>query len=487
MGAISSSSARSSSAVDGGGAQALTQRVVMGKQAVKARIQRLLIRQIGDADGAAADLVLVSRADAAPGGADFRGTGRLFAQPVKVLMQRQDQRRIFGDHQVFGGDGDALPAELVDFRKQRPGVQHNAIADDRHLALTHDPRGQQRQLIDLIADDQRVAGVMTALKARDHIGAFRQPVNDLALAFVAPLRADDHHIGHIGSLPAVMNAANGIMAQALGGKRIRACPRFGQRAGFSGMGWMGGVLAAPIACGRRRILPMLRAMRTQMLHQTIPAELPRAQGRIRAEFGLAGGVTRRRRLFQSGSAKAMLPPAPGCEMVLLNTSGGLTGGDRMEIDVEQEPGTTLLVTTQTAERAYRSTSGQARVSARFQVGAGGHLDLLPQETILFDRAALHREQDIALEGDATCLWAETLILGRAAMGEVLTRLGLRDRRRITRDGRPIFVENLRSGRRRIGGPRQPGHAGGLPGAGHAGAGRARRRRPAGARPRGAWA
>ena len=180
-----------------------------------------------------------------------------------------------------------------------------------------------------------------------------------------------------------------------------------------------------------------------MLHQTIPAELPRAHGRIRAEFALTGGATRRRRLFQSGSAKAMLPPAPGCEMVLLNTSGGLTGGDRMEIDVEQEPGTTLLVTTQTAERAYRSTSGQARVSARFQVGAGGHLDLLPQETILFDRAALHREQDIALEGDATCLWAETLILGRAAMGEVLTRLDLRDRRRITRDGRPIFVENLR--------------------------------------------
>ena len=179
-----------------------------------------------------------------------------------------------------------------------------------------------------------------------------------------------------------------------------------------------------------------------MLHQTIPAELPRAQGRIRAEFGLAGGVTRRLRLFQSGSAKAMLPPAPGCEVVLLNTSGGLTGGDRREIEVTQEPRTTLLVTTQTAERAYRSTSGRARVSARFSVAAGAHLDLLPQETILFDRAALHREQDIALQGDATCLWVETLILGRAAMGEVLTRLDLRDRRRITRDGRPVFVENL---------------------------------------------
>lgn len=180
-----------------------------------------------------------------------------------------------------------------------------------------------------------------------------------------------------------------------------------------------------------------------MLHQTNIADLPRAHGVLRAGFGLRDGATRVQRLHQAGSAKAMLPPAPGCEMVLLNTSGGLTGGDRMQIAVAQEPGTRLTVTTQTAERAYRSVTGQAQVQARFQLGAGAHLDLLPQETILFDRAALSRDQHVALSGDATCLWAETLILGRAAMGEVVRQLDLRDRRRISRDGRPVFVENLR--------------------------------------------
>ena len=44
-------------------------------------------------------------------------------------------------------------------------------------------------------------GIVTALKARDHIGAFAQPVNDLALALVAPLRADNHHIGHCKKSP----------------------------------------------------------------------------------------------------------------------------------------------------------------------------------------------------------------------------------------------------------------------------------------------
>lgn len=185
-----------------------------------------------------------------------------------------------------------------------------------------------------------------------------------------------------------------------------------------------------------------------MLHQTIQSGLPRAQGRIHAGFALTRDATRLARLHQAGSAKGMLPPVPtgaACELVLLNTSGGLTGGDRMEIAVTQGPGTRLAVTTQTAERAYRSVTGRARVIADYHVADGAHLDLLPQETILFDRAALARDQHIALQGSATCLWAETLILGRAAMGEVVRHLDLSDRRRISRDGRPVFVENLALG------------------------------------------
>ena len=58
------------------------------------------------------------------------------------------------------------------------------------------PGGQQRQLVDLAVDHQRVAGIVAALETHHDIGPLRQPVDDLALALVAPLRADDHHIGH---------------------------------------------------------------------------------------------------------------------------------------------------------------------------------------------------------------------------------------------------------------------------------------------------
>jgi urease accessory protein len=45
-----------------------------------------------------------------------------------------------------------------------------------------------------------------------------------------------------------------------------------------------------------------------------------------------------------------------------------------------------------------------------------------------------------LAGDAACLMVETLVLGRAAMGETVARLGLADRRRVTRDGVPVLIE-----------------------------------------------
>ena len=145
---------------------------------------------------AAADLVLIGRADAAAGGADLAGAGGILADDVELAMERQDQHGIVGDAQIVPADGDALPAHGVDLLEQRPGIDNDAIADDGELARPDDPRRQQRQLVGDLVDDQRVAGIVAALETHHDIGALRQPVDDLALALVAPLRADNHHIGH---------------------------------------------------------------------------------------------------------------------------------------------------------------------------------------------------------------------------------------------------------------------------------------------------
>lgn len=105
-------------------------------------------------------------------------------------------------------------------------------------------------------------------------------------------------------------------------------------------------------------------------------------------------------------------------------------------------GSRVTATTQTAERAYLSNGGVATVDVSHSVGAGGHLDWLPQETILFDGSAVQRRTTVALGSDASCLLLEAVVLGRAAMGETLSSVSLRDRRTVLRSGHPVLVEPL---------------------------------------------
>lgn len=163
--------------------------------------------------------------------------------------------------------------------------------------------------------------------------------------------------------------------------------------------------------------------------------------RAKGEALVTLSADRLTRLRTEGSAKAILPEgAAGREVVFLNTSGGLTSGDALRFGLEVEG--RAVATTQTAERAYKAVAGPARMEVRLSVGPGGWLDWLPQETILFDRAALDRRTVIELAPGAGCLALEAVVLGRAAMGETLREVRFRDRREIRRDGKPFWIDPL---------------------------------------------
>ena len=174
---------------------------------------------------------------------------------------------------------------------------------------------------------------------------------------------------------------------------------------------------------------------------------PRALGAVRVSVANDDG--RRSRLVglrQSGAFKLVFPRPRGAaiDAVLVNTAGGLTGGDRFEFHASVGAGAALCVTTQAAERAYRAQLGEvARVLTRLEAGAGARLFWLPQEMILFDRAALHRRLNVDLAADTRFLMVESLVFGRAAMGEVLAGGDLIDRIAIQRDGRPAYLDGLR--------------------------------------------
>ena len=141
----------------------------------------------------------------------------------------------------------------------------------------------------------------------------------------------------------------------------------------------------------------------------------------RGELGVlhAAGRTRIDRLYQEGAAKIRMPRTVGdpLEAVLINTAGGLTGGDRLDWSIHVGDGASATVTTQTCEKVYRAASDIAKVGCRMSVGDGGRLAWLPQETIVFDNSAFRRTIEIDLASDAEALVVEATVFGRRAMGE----------------------------------------------------------------------
>ncbi|MGG7568421.1 urease accessory protein UreD [Rhodovulum sp. DZ06] len=195
----------------------------------------------------------------------------------------------------------------------------------------------------------------------------------------------------------------------------------------------------------------------------IPADAPkqpRAVGEARVG---AGAESRLKDLRQAGCCKALLPmtAGPGLDAVLVNTAGGITGGDRILWGGAAAGGARLTLTTQACERGYRAQPGESgEVRAELSVADGGRIDWLPQETILFDHCALSRRFDAALEGDAALLACESVLFGRAAMGERLEAVEFTDAWRVRRDGKLVFADTLR-----LSGPDALGRAFCLDGAG----------------------
>jgi urease accessory protein len=170
----------------------------------------------------------------------------------------------------------------------------------------------------------------------------------------------------------------------------------------------------------------------------------RARGEARAAFARVGDRTEAARAFETGGLRLRFPRSGEvCESVLINTGGGMAGGDHSTIDIVAGTGAKVLFTTQSAEKIYRSDGGTAEVETRIVLKTGAALDWLPQETILFEGARFCRRLDIDLAEDASLLLVEAVTFGRIAMGEETIDASIRDSWRIRRAGRLVFAEELR--------------------------------------------
>jgi urease accessory protein len=175
-------------------------------------------------------------------------------------------------------------------------------------------------------------------------------------------------------------------------------------------------------------------------------QLQRAKGSCRIVLGSSEKGTRVVDLYQESPVRILFPKTHGArveEAVLVNTSGGIAGGDRLEANVTAIENASITFTTQAAEKVYRALTESACIFTTLKVRDTAKLAWLPQETIVFNRARLSRETHVEVTSGTELLALEWLVLGRAAHGEKLSAATITDHWRIAKDGKLVWADTFR--------------------------------------------
>ena len=176
-------------------------------------------------------------------------------------------------------------------------------------------------------------------------------------------------------------------------------------------------------------------------------DLQRSKGFARLVLAGSARGTRIVDTFQRSPIRIMFPGirgAPVEEAVVVNTAGGIAGGDRLEFAVTALDNASVAVTSQAAERVYRALNEPALIDTRLKLCDASKLAWLPQETIVFNGGRIRRNTDIEMSAGAELLALEWLVLGRAAYGEEMVCGQISDGWRVKVDGRLIWADRFRA-------------------------------------------
>jgi len=152
-------------------------------------------------------------------------------------------------------------------------------------------------------------------------------------------------------------------------------------------------------------------------------------------------------VYQRSPIRVLFPRTAGPqvqEAVLVNTSGGIAGGDRLESSVTVMDKASIAVTTQAAEKVYRAINASAHITTTLIARDAAKLAWLPQETIVFNRARVCRRTQIEVSPGSELLALEWLVLGRAAHGEKISAGDIMDSWRVRKDGRLVWADTFRA-------------------------------------------
>jgi urease accessory protein len=171
----------------------------------------------------------------------------------------------------------------------------------------------------------------------------------------------------------------------------------------------------------------------------------RVHGTGEVSYALRDGKTVLKHLYQHDPVRILFPTPPKGEppvATVVTTSGGLVGGDVIDLKADVGVGAQAMLLAQAAEKVYRSAGADCRVTVDLTVGEDAWLEWLPQEAIIFDGARLRRNTRLDLKANARALAGEMLVFGRTASGEVLQNGLVRDVWEIRQDDQLIWADAL---------------------------------------------
>lgn len=180
------------------------------------------------------------------------------------------------------------------------------------------------------------------------------------------------------------------------------------------------------------------------LEATPTADRDRAgqRGLLRLAFERRGGRTVLMRKYASapfGAVRAHYPDGFGVpEVQITNPSGGVLGGDHLELKVSLSAGASATVLTQAANKAYRGRESFQR--ADFRVDEGVVLEYLPHHLIPYPQSSYRQTAEFHLAHDATLITWDAYAAGRIARNERFAFDALHNTTTILRDGTEKVID-----------------------------------------------
>ncbi|HMV13071.1 MAG TPA: urease accessory protein UreD [Nitrosomonas sp.] len=170
------------------------------------------------------------------------------------------------------------------------------------------------------------------------------------------------------------------------------------------------------------------------------------QARLSMRFGHFDGVTRLVEREHYGPLliqKPLYPEGRGiCHAVIIHPPGGVVGGDELAIAARVDASAKAQITTPGAAKWYKANGFTSHQEININVAKGGALEWVPQETIFYNHSNVKIDHQVALEDDAVYVGCEILCFGRTAYGETFDEGQIKQRTRIIRNGKMIWLEQI---------------------------------------------